>query len=44
MVAEFKSRGATFVKELSFIDDGLWAFKVADADGCVIACFRLRND
>jgi hypothetical protein len=25
------------VKELSFIDDGLWGFEVMDADGYVIA-------
>ena len=41
---EFRRRGASFVKELSFIDDGLWGFEVSDADGYVIAFFRLRND
>ena len=40
---EFKQRGASFVKELSFIDDGLWGFEVTDADGYVLAFFRLRN-
>jgi uncharacterized glyoxalase superfamily protein PhnB len=40
LFAEFKARGATFVKELSFIDDGLWGFEVRDADGYVIAFFR----
>jgi len=30
---EFKRRGASFVKELSFIDDGLRGFEVTDADG-----------
>src|SRR3954470_22658456 len=25
---EFKQRGASFVKELSFIDEGLWGFEV----------------
>jgi hypothetical protein len=32
------------VKELSFIDDGLWGFEVADADGYVLAFFRVRNE
>ena len=41
---EFKQRGASFVKELSFIDDGLWGFEVTDADGYVLAFFRLRNE
>lgn len=40
LFAEFKQRGATFVKELSWIDEGLWGFEVADADGYVIAFFR----
>ena len=40
LFAEFKARGATFVKELSYIDDGLWGFEVTDADGYVIAFFR----
>jgi hypothetical protein len=41
---EFRGRGASFAKELSFIDDGLWGFEVADADGYVLAFFRIRND
>src|SRR6267143_3026373 len=41
---EFKRRGASFVKELSFIDDGLWGFEVIDADGYVLACFLIRNE
>ena len=41
---EFRQRGTTFVKELSFIDEGLWGFEIADADGYVIAFFRLRNE
>ena len=41
---EFKNRGATFVKELSFIDDGLWGFEVTDADGYVLAFFRSRHE
>ena len=43
LVDEFKHRGASFVKELSFIDDGLWGFEISDADGYVIAFFRTRN-
>jgi catechol 2,3-dioxygenase-like lactoylglutathione lyase family enzyme len=39
---ELKRRGASFVKELSFIDDGLWGFEISDADGYVIAFFRLH--
>jgi uncharacterized glyoxalase superfamily protein PhnB len=42
--AEFKQRGASFVKELSFIDEGLWGFEVTDADGYVLAFFRTRNE
>ena len=41
---EFRRRGASFVKELSFIDEGLWGFEVTDADGYVLAFFRLRNE
>jgi catechol 2,3-dioxygenase-like lactoylglutathione lyase family enzyme len=41
---ELKTRGATFVKELSFIDDGLWGFEVADADGYIIAFFHTRSE
>ena len=40
---EFRRSGASFVKELSFIDDGLWGFEVTDADGYVLAFFRLRD-
>jgi len=42
LYAEFRERGASFVKELSFIDDGLWGFEVSDADGYVIAFFRTK--
>ncbi len=38
---EFSRRGATFVKKLSFIDEGLWGFELTDADGYVLAFFRL---
>src|SRR5262245_53296806 len=41
---EFQRRGASFVKELSFIDDGLWGFEVTDADGYVLAFFCVRNE
>ena len=41
---EFSQRGASFVKELSFIDKGLWGFEVTDADGYVLAFFRLRGE
>ena len=41
---EFRQRGVPFVKELSFIDDGLWGFEITDADGYVIAFFRLRSE
>ena len=41
---EFRQRGVSFVKELSFIDDGLWGFEIADADGYVLAFFQLRKN
>jgi catechol 2,3-dioxygenase-like lactoylglutathione lyase family enzyme len=42
---EFRQRGvSSFVKELSFIDDGLWGFEVTDADGYVLAFFRTRKE
>jgi hypothetical protein len=44
LFAEFQQRSASFVKELSFIDDGLWGFEVTDADGYVLAFFRTRNE
>jgi catechol 2,3-dioxygenase-like lactoylglutathione lyase family enzyme len=40
---EFRQRGVPFVKELSFIDDGLWGFEITDADGYVLAFFQARN-
>jgi catechol 2,3-dioxygenase-like lactoylglutathione lyase family enzyme len=43
LYAEFKQRGVTFVKELSFIDEGLWGFEITDADGYVLAFFQLRD-
>lgn len=41
---ELKQRGVSFVKELSFIDQGLWGFEVTDADGYVLAFFQLRDE
>lgn len=41
---EFSQRGASFVKTLSFIDDGLWGFELTDADGYIVAFFHLRPD
>ena len=43
LYAELSRRGASFVKALSFIDDGLWGFEVTDADGYVLAFFTLRD-
>jgi catechol 2,3-dioxygenase-like lactoylglutathione lyase family enzyme len=40
---EFSQRGVSFVKTLSFIDDGLWGFEITDADGYVLAFFQLRG-
>jgi catechol 2,3-dioxygenase-like lactoylglutathione lyase family enzyme len=40
---EFHQRGVPFVKELSFIDEGLWGFEITDADGYVLAFFQVRN-
>jgi len=41
---EFRQRGVSFVKELSFIDEGLWGFEITDADGYVLAFFRVHNE
>jgi catechol 2,3-dioxygenase-like lactoylglutathione lyase family enzyme len=43
LFAEFRERGVSFVKELSFIDEGLWGFEITDGDGYVLAFFQLRN-
>lgn len=40
---EFNQRGVSFVKTLSFIDEGLWGFEITDADGYVLAFFQLRD-
>lgn len=44
LYAEFRQRRVRFWKELSFIDDGLWGFEVADADGYITAFFRDHDD
>ncbi len=41
---EFRERGVPFVKELSFIDPGLWGFEITDGDGYVLAFFCLRDE
>ena len=41
---EFSGRGVSFVKKLSFIDEGLWGFEITDADGYVLAFFHLRSN
>jgi len=40
---EFRQHDVRFVKDLSFIDAGLWGFEIADADGYVLAFFNLRD-
>ena len=40
---EFSRRGASFVKQLSFVEEGLWGFAVTDADGYVLVFYQLRN-
>ena len=40
---EFSQRGASFVTELSFIDEGLWGFEVTDTDGYVLAVACIRD-
>ena len=40
---EFSRRGASFVKKLSFVEEGLWGFAITDADGYVLVFFQLRN-
>ena len=44
LFTEFRQRGASFVKELSFIDHGLWGFEVADGDGYVLAFCQVRDE
>ena len=40
---EFRRRGASLVKELSFVEEGLWGFAIIDADGYVLVFYQLRN-
>jgi hypothetical protein len=40
---EFSRRGASFVKTLSFVEEGLWGFAISDADGYVLVFYQLRN-
>jgi catechol 2,3-dioxygenase-like lactoylglutathione lyase family enzyme len=41
---EFRERGALFATELSFIDENLWGFEVADADGYILAFARTNDE
>ena len=41
---EFSRRGASFVKKLSFIEEGLWGFVISDADGYLLYFYQLRNE
>src|SRR5690242_8873408 len=40
---EFSRRGASFVKRLSFVEEGLWGFAISDADGYLLVFYQLRN-
>ena len=40
---EFSRRGASFVRKLSFVDEGLWGFAITDADGYVLVFYQLRD-
>jgi hypothetical protein len=40
--AEFRRRGASFVTGLSFIDDNLRGFELADRDGYALAFAQVR--
>jgi catechol 2,3-dioxygenase-like lactoylglutathione lyase family enzyme len=40
---EFSRRGASFVRKLSFIEEGLWGFTITDADGYLLVFYQLRN-
>ena len=43
LFGEFSRRGASFVKNLSFIEEGLWGFAITDADGYLLTFYQLRN-
>jgi catechol 2,3-dioxygenase-like lactoylglutathione lyase family enzyme len=38
---EFTQHGASFVKTLSFVEEGLWGFSISDADGYVLVFYQL---
>jgi hypothetical protein len=40
---EFSRRGVSFVKTLSFVEEGLWGFSITDADGYVLVFYQLRD-
>ena len=40
---EFSRRGASIVKKLSFVEEGLWGFAATDADGYLLVFFQLRD-
>lgn len=40
---EFRRRGASFVKTLSFVEAGLFGFSITDADGYLLLFYQLRN-
>ena len=40
---EFSRRGASIVKKLSFVEEGLWGFAATDADGYLLVFFHLRD-
>ena len=40
---EFRRRGASLVKTLSFVEEGLWGFAISDADGYVLVFYQLRD-
>jgi catechol 2,3-dioxygenase-like lactoylglutathione lyase family enzyme len=44
LFADFRQRGVSFRKELGFLEPGLWGFTVTDADGYLLAFFRLRDN
>jgi catechol 2,3-dioxygenase-like lactoylglutathione lyase family enzyme len=41
---EFSRRGATFVRRLSFVEEGLWGFSITDADGYLLVFYQLRDE
>jgi len=41
---EFRRSGASFLTELTVLDEGLWGFEVTDADGYVLAFARVGQE